>query len=427
MSRATTQHVLLLPEDCNRSCREIRARLAARTGVEAGVLIIDSLGRAWRNGTVGVALGAAGMPALLDLRGTPDLFGRELRSTEVGIADEIAAAASHADGPGRRRHAGRAAARAQSSRRGRIGRRPDPLARARPVPLRGRTMTDERFVLALAGGVGGGKFARGLAAVLPPDQLAIVVNTADDFVHLGLHISPDVDSVLYALADLNDPERGWGLAGETWNFMAALERLGGETWFKLGDRDLATHVLRTRGAGRRPHAVGGHGAARAPPRHRARGPADERRSGAQHRRDRRRRARFPGLFRAAAMQAGVSRRDVPRRGASKAQPRGFRDALDRARAIVITPSNPFVSIDPILALPGIKDALRQSRRPVVAVSPIVGGKAVKGPLGQDDERAWRRALRARRGAALRPTGRRLDDRPSSTAISHRPSKRWAAG
>jgi coenzyme F420-0:L-glutamate ligase/coenzyme F420-1:gamma-L-glutamate ligase len=86
--------VLLLPEDCNRSCREIRARLAARTGVEVGVLIIDSLGRAWRNGTVGVALGAAGFPALLDLRGKPDLFGRELRSTEVGIADEIAAAAS---------------------------------------------------------------------------------------------------------------------------------------------------------------------------------------------------------------------------------------------------------------------------------------------------------------------------------------------
>ena len=87
-------HVLLLPEDCNRSCRDIRARLAARTGVEPAVLIIDSLGRAWRNGTVGVALGAAGLPALLDLRGTPDLFGRELRSTEVGIADEIAAAAS---------------------------------------------------------------------------------------------------------------------------------------------------------------------------------------------------------------------------------------------------------------------------------------------------------------------------------------------
>jgi coenzyme F420-0:L-glutamate ligase/coenzyme F420-1:gamma-L-glutamate ligase len=87
-------HVLLLPLDCNRSCRDIRARLAARTGVEAGVLIVDSLGRAWRNGTIGVALGAAGLPALLDLRGKPDLFGRRLRSTQVGVADEIAAAAS---------------------------------------------------------------------------------------------------------------------------------------------------------------------------------------------------------------------------------------------------------------------------------------------------------------------------------------------
>ena len=106
-------------------------------------------------------------------------------------------------------------------------------------------MTDQRFILALAGGVGGGKFCRGLTALLPPGRLAVVVNTADDFVHLGMHISPDVDSVLYALADRNDPERGWGLAGETWNFMAALEGLGGPTWFKLGDRDLATHILRT--------------------------------------------------------------------------------------------------------------------------------------------------------------------------------------
>ena len=103
----------------------------------------------------------------------------------------------------------------------------------------------DRFVLALAGGVGGGKFARGLTAVLPPDQLAIVVNTADDFVHLGLHICPDIDSVLYAIADLNDTERGWGLAGETWNFMDTLRRLGAADWFQLGDRDLATHVLRT--------------------------------------------------------------------------------------------------------------------------------------------------------------------------------------
>ena len=307
--------VLLLPEDCNRSCREIRAQLAARTGVEAGVLIIDSLGRAWRNGTVGVALGAAGLPALLDLRGTPDLFGRELRSTEVGIADEIAAAASMLMG-----QAGEGTPvvllrglnlpDADGSAADLIR-----AARTRPVPLRGTT--DERFVLALAGGVGGGKLARGLTAVLPPERLAIVVNTADDFVHLGLHISPDIDSVLYALADQNDLERGWGLAGETWNFMAAMERLGGETWFKLGDRDLATHVLRTEAlaAGRTLSEVTALLARR--PRHRSRGRADERRSGAQHRRDRRRRARLPGLFRAAAMQAQVSRRDVPGRASRR--------------------------------------------------------------------------------------------------------------
>src|SRR3954463_9118064 len=106
-------------------------------------------------------------------------------------------------------------------------------------------MADGRSVLALAGGGRGGEFCRGLTALLPPERLAVVVNTADDFVHLGLHISPDIDSVLYALADRNDPERGWGLAGETWNFMAALEQFGGEAWFKLGDRDRATHMLRT--------------------------------------------------------------------------------------------------------------------------------------------------------------------------------------
>ena len=107
-------------------------------------------------------------------------------------------------------------------------------------------MADERFVLALAGGVGGGKFCRGLRAVLPPEQLAVVVNTADDFVHLGLHISPDLDTVMYNLAGIHNPEAGWGIAGETWNFMHALEVLGGDVWFRLGDRDLATHIERTR-------------------------------------------------------------------------------------------------------------------------------------------------------------------------------------
>ena len=102
-----------------------------------------------------------------------------------------------------------------------------------------------RSYVALCGGVGGAKLALGLAHVLAADQLTIVVNTGDDFEHLGLHVSPDIDTVLYTLAGLANPEAGWGLAGETWEFMAALERLGGPSWFKLGDRDLATHIVRT--------------------------------------------------------------------------------------------------------------------------------------------------------------------------------------
>jgi LPPG:FO 2-phospho-L-lactate transferase len=242
-------------------------------------------------------------------------------------------------------------------------------------------MTDERFVLALAGGVGGGKFCRGLTAVLPQDRLAIVVNTADDFVHLGLHISPDIDSVLYALADQNNLERGWGLAGETWNFMAALERLGGQTWFKLGDCDLATHVLRTEAlaAGRTLSEVTALLTSRLDIAHTVlpmtddavrsivdtdEGPLD-----------------FQDYF--VRRQCQPKFRGVAFQGTASAEPsQGFLQALGRAQAIVITPSNPFVSIDPILALPGIKDALCQSRRPVVAVSPIVGGEAVKGPLAK---------------------------------------------
>ena len=239
----------------------------------------------------------------------------------------------------------------------------------------------ERFVLALAGGVGGGKLARGLAAVLPPEQLAIIVNTADDFAHLGLHISPDIDSVLYALADLNDPERGWGLAGETWNFMAAMERLGGETWFQLGDRDLATHLFRTQhlAAGRSLSEVTMLLARRLGIAHTV-GPMTDDSVRSIVDTDEGPLA-FQDYF--VRRQCQPAFRGVTFQGASTAKPsEDFRRALDRARAIVITPSNPYVSIDPILAMPGAADALRRSRRPVVAVSPMVGGKAVKGPLGK---------------------------------------------
>ena len=103
------------------------------------------------------------------------------------------------------------------------------------------------MILALAGGVGGAKLAHGLAKLLEPDQLLVVVNTGDDFEHLGLPISPDLDTVTYKLAGINNPDTGWGLIGESWAFMSALESLGGESWFRLGDRDLATHVIRAKG------------------------------------------------------------------------------------------------------------------------------------------------------------------------------------
>ncbi len=238
-----------------------------------------------------------------------------------------------------------------------------------------------RFVLALAGGVGGGKFARGLTAVLPPDQLAIVVNTADDFVHLGLHISPDVDSVLYAVAGLNDLERGWGVAGETWNFMNTLRRLAAPDWFQLGDRDLATHVLRTEAlaAGQGLSEVTAMLAERmgiahtvAPMTDQAIRSVVDTDEGALP---------FQDYF--VKRQCQPAFRGVTFQGVESAKPSAALDeALQKTTAIVIAPSNPFVSIDPILSVPGVRERIRRSQAPVVAVSPIVGGAAIKGPLAK---------------------------------------------
>jgi LPPG:FO 2-phospho-L-lactate transferase len=236
-------------------------------------------------------------------------------------------------------------------------------------------------VLALAGGVGGGKFARGLAEVLPAEKLTIVVNTADDFVHLGLHISPDIDSVLYALADLNDPERGWGLAGETWHFMNMMEKLGGATWFKLGDHDLATHVLRTQelAAGNSLSDVTALLSKRLDIAHTVVPMTDDPVSSVVDTDE--------GLL--AFQDFFVRRNCEPRfrgvrfRGADVAEPTSaFKIALEKAEAILIAPSNPFVSIAPIIALRGVSEALRERRAPAIAVSPIVGGAAVKGPLAK---------------------------------------------
>src|SRR5262249_39461969 len=144
------------------------------------------------------------------------------------------------DGPGRRRPAGRPGARAGLGRARHAGRRLHPATSRGPVPM------TPGLVVALSGGVGGAKLALGLSRVLPPDELLIVANTGDDFEHLGLSISPDLDSLMYALAGLDNLVTGWGRRDETWSFMDSIGALGGEDWFRLGDRDLATHIERTR-------------------------------------------------------------------------------------------------------------------------------------------------------------------------------------
>ena len=238
-------------------------------------------------------------------------------------------------------------------------------------------------VLALSGGIGGAKLALGLYRTLPPDTLTIVANPGDDFEHLGLAISPDLDTLLYTLSGQDNPELGWGRKGETWTFMAALEALGGESWFRLGDGDLATHVERTRRlrAGESLSAI----------------IADfRRRLGIAARlvpasddpvRTRLRTDRgwldFQDYFVRLHCEPVVE--EIVFAGADAARPQPeFLAALaaPELRAVVICPSNPFISIDPILAVPGVRAALRDCRAPVVAVSPIIGGKAVKGPTAK---------------------------------------------
>lgn len=237
------------------------------------------------------------------------------------------------------------------------------------------------MILALAGGVGGAKLAAGLAAVLPPQELTIVVNTGDDFVHLGLAISPDVDTVMYTLAGLSNPETGWGIANETWRFMSTLERLGGETWFRLGDQDLATHVERTRRLKtKRLSEVTEHLCNRLGVRHRIVPMSDEPAATVVHT------TSGPLSF----QDYFVRQRSEPKvigftYNSSKVAPSsGFLTALldPTLTAIVICPSNPYLSIFPMLSLPGIREALSKRVVPCVAVSPIVGGKAIKGPAAK---------------------------------------------
>lgn len=245
------------------------------------------------------------------------------------------------------------------------------------------SLASASHIVALCGGVGGAKLAFGLAQVLPPERLTVIVNTGDDFEHLGLHVSPDIDTVLYTLSGLADRERGWGLAGESWAFMDALGRIGGEQWFLLGDRDLATHVERTRRlrSGETLSTVTAAlaralGIAHAivpmsddPVRTIVTTPDGE--------------LEFQRYFVAERCAPVVTALRFAGAESAAIAP-GAAAALARPDlgAVVVCPSNPYLSIDPILAVPGMRAALAACAAPVIAVSPLVGGKAIKGPTAK---------------------------------------------
>jgi len=232
-----------------------------------------------------------------------------------------------------------------------------------------------RPIVALAGGVGGAKLAHGLAQILPPEDLTVIVNTGDDFEHLGMYICPDLDTVCYTLAGLANPETGWGRVNETWNAIANIEKLGGPSWFRLGDQDIATHLERTRKmkAGKSLSEITKDFCAAwgikqtvlpmsdSPVRTIVDTDEGE--------------LAFQEYF--------VHRHCEPRvkgfrfEGIDSAEPVvGAKEAIESAEAIVICPSNPWVSVDPILRV------IKKINKPVIAVSPIIGGQTVKGPAAK---------------------------------------------
>jgi len=230
----------------------------------------------------------------------------------------------------------------------------------------------------LAGGVGGGRFARAVVESVPPADVTVVGNVGDDLEVLGLHVSPDLDSVLYALAGLNDEERGWGRADETWNALDTVGALGGETWFRLGDRDIGLHLVRTEALreGRPLSAVTAE-LTRALGVETAILPAtdDLLRTWIET---------PAGTFSLEEWFVARGHRDevdaVRFEGAEAARPApGVLEAIEAAELLLLAPSNPFVSIGPILAVGEIRAALERRRVPAVAVSPLIGGRAVKGP------------------------------------------------
>jgi LPPG:FO 2-phospho-L-lactate transferase len=243
--------------------------------------------------------------------------------------------------------------------------------------------TDKTLVVALSGGIGGAKLVLGLSRVMPAADLVVVGNTGDDFEHLGLSISPDLDTLMYTLAGLDDPQRGWGRRDETWTFMAALETLGGETWFQLGDGDLATHLERTRRLrnGESLSAITADFCRRLgmvtsilpmtddPAQtilFTTEGPLD-----------------FQDYFVRLKCEPEVLKIEYEDAEDADVHP-DILAALDDPglRAVVICPSNPFLSINPILQVGTMREAIANCAAPVLAVSPIIGGRAVKGPTAK---------------------------------------------
>lgn len=238
-----------------------------------------------------------------------------------------------------------------------------------------------RPVVGLAGGVGAARFLEGLTRVIEPERVFIIGNTADDTEIHGLHISPDLDTVTYTLAALSNPQHGWGIRGDSFRCLESLGRLGANTWFQLGDLDLATHLFRTERLrqGATLSAVTSEITA-----------ALKVRSVLVPMSNDRVRTRICTPSGELEFQTYFVKRRARDRvtstrfeGASEAAPApGVLEAIAEAEAVILCPSNPFISIGPILAVPGIREALRRKRERVLAISPIVGGRALKGPAGR---------------------------------------------
>ena len=238
------------------------------------------------------------------------------------------------------------------------------------------------MIVVLAGGIGAARFLEGLAAVMPPERITVIANTGDDDEFHGLHVSPDVDTVLYTLAGIVDRDRGWGLAGDTFTCLDSLASLGLETWFRLGDRDLATHLVRTErlrrglplsatieelrcalGVSSRILPMSDD-----PARTRLRTASGV--------------LRFQEYFVKMRQEPEVLEADFVEASRSRPAP-GVLEAIAECDGVIVAPSNPILSIGPILAVPGIRKALCTTPARVVAVSPIVGGRALKGPAARN--------------------------------------------